>query len=423
MARSPAEVVTVAPTWNIVEHRGRAGLVELEADWRRLYAAMPRRTGCHIYEAYLAHVDQFMGTPDELRCLALSDGQRVRAICPLVPRVDRILGPPLPAWQSPTLCHMGLADIICPEDDARQALAPALVAHLRRHHDGRRLLLLGPLPDDSVVWDGLRRLGKGRYRSNAPVGEHFLDCSKPFDELMSRLPTKFRGELRRRRRKLDALPDVRFVTAAGGADLAAEFETFLEVEASGWKGESGSRTAVRLRRGTLPFYRALLAVRGDEDYCEVNALYAEGRCIASQLCLRTGSEYACLKIGYDERYSALSPGLLLRQYMVERCCQDPGIRRMNWLSEAPWHLVWDPGTITMRYAYVAPGRWSGPPLMALLHLRLGPVRHFVRWARGEPEAPRAGRAGQPPARVPPGLAGFAAGLRRRLRSPHDRQRS
>ena len=111
---------------------------------------------------------------------------------------------------------------------------------------------------------------------------------------MSRVSKKFRSTLRNRHRKLDSLSHVRFVTAPSDADLAAEFETFLEVEASGWKGANGTRTAIRFRRNQPAFFRSLLSLDGAEDYCEINALYAEGRCIATELCARTGEEYAGL---------------------------------------------------------------------------------------------------------------------------------
>ncbi len=86
------------PDWSIIESRGRPGLERLEADWRRLYAAMPLRTSFLAYEACLAHVDHVMGAPDRLRCLALTDGRQVRAICLLEPRTARVLGRRQRVW-------------------------------------------------------------------------------------------------------------------------------------------------------------------------------------------------------------------------------------------------------------------------------------------------------------------------------------
>ena len=151
------------PAWQIVEYRGRAGLVRLEADWRRLYAAMPQRTGFHAYEAHLAYVDHLMAVPDELRCFALTDGQQVRAICLLEAETDRVVWRPIHVWRMPFLPHMWLRDVIGPEDDARRELIPALVGHLRHAQEGPPLLYLGPLPETSVVWDGVRELDKRQH--------------------------------------------------------------------------------------------------------------------------------------------------------------------------------------------------------------------------------------------------------------------
>ena len=388
--------MTTSPAWSIVEYRGRAGLLQLEDEWRRLYAAMPLRTSYHAFEAHLAYVDYLMAAPDELRCLALHDGRQTRAICPLEPRVDRTLGLPVPVWGMPAPPHLPLPDIVCPEDEARRESIPALTAWMRRDHGGRRLLILGPLPASSVLWDGLQRLDGGLSCTDTAGGMHVIDCAGSFDELFAGLSKNSRRMLKRARKKLALLEDVRFVSAPGEADLATELETFLDVEASGWKGASGTRTAISLRGNQPDFFRSLLPTRNGKDHFEIDALYAEGRCIASQLCARTGSEYAGLKIGYDEHYSRFTPGQLLCERIIERCCQDPDIRRFNFLSEAAWHLAWRPDLIELQRAYVALDPWFGRALIALLRLRFGPGRRFVRWTRNEWERRQAERARSTP---------------------------
>jgi len=371
------------PTWGIVEYRGRAGLERLETDWRRLYTEMPLRTCFHAYDVYLAHVDHTMEAPDRLRCLALTDGQRVRAICLLEDKVHRRLGLPLHVWRTPELIHMPFSDVICPEDEARRELIPALVCHLRRKPEAFRLLSLGPLPEGSVLWGGLRRLSQGRHCVDATEGMHIVDCSKPFDELLSGLSSKSRTNLRKSRQKLDSLQGVRFVTATSEADLATEFETFLDVEASGWKRTRGK--ALRRHPKWMGFFRALSQVDAAGDRCEINTLYADGHCIASEFCVRTGSEYTALKIGYDESYSRVAPGLLLVDHTLQRCCQDPGVLRLNWVGEAAWERRWHPDVVAMQRAYVGLGRWSGRPLIALQRFRHGPARRFARWLLRERE--------------------------------------
>ena len=129
-------------------------------------------------------------------------------------------------------------------------------------------------------------------------------------------------------------------------------------------------------RGWADFFRGLLSISADGDRCEIHALYAEGRCIASQLCVLTGGEYAGLKTAYDEGHSRVAPGLLLLDYTLERCCQDPAVVRMNWLNESAWQRPWRPDSIAMQHTYVAIGRWSALPLIALLRLRFGYARRL-----------------------------------------------
>jgi hypothetical protein len=84
---------------------------------------------------------------------------------------------------------------------------------------------------------------------------------------------------------------------------------------------------------------------------------------------------ATLKTGYDERYGRVAPGLLLREWILERCCNDPRVKRLNMLSSVKWHRDWQPDVIPLYCAYLALDRLSGPPLVNLLRMRFryGPL--------------------------------------------------
>jgi hypothetical protein len=276
---------------------------------------------------------------------------------------------------------MAVCDVICPEDDARRALLPNLLDYLRRRPEGRPLLVLGPLPADSVLWEGLQRLPGSRHCTRTTMPAAVLDCEQSFDELMSRLNKHFRRNLRAHRKKLGALQNVGRV-AVTRDEIEGEFERFLELEASGWKGKSRTGLAIKLRPGHPAFYRTLARTFGTgmgEDRCEVNSLYADGRCIASQFCLRTGTEYSIPKIAYDEGYSRYSPGQLLFWETLKRCCEDNEIRRLNTLTSPAWMHVWHPDLLAMQQAYLAIRPLSGRPLIAYLRFRFGPLRELAQW--------------------------------------------
>ena len=371
----------MTPEWDVVEYRGIHGLEKLEAEWRRLLAAMPDHTAHQTYEAHHAFFTHVSRADGRFICLALTDGQCVRAICPLEPSTTRILGVETGVWGLPwRLWDLG-HDVICPPGEAERRLLPAVIRFLRRSPDRPKWLVFRAVLDDSALQRCLRALDARAYVADVIGACDVLDCTMPFEELVSRFSRNFRSSLRKDHNKLAALSGVRFVSTSDRAGLEREFEGFLEVEASGWKGDASVRGAIRLRPEQLAFYRELVATLGDSNRLEINALFAEGRRIASQLCIRSGATYTPMKIAYDETYARVAPGQLLLERTLERCCRDPQIRRLNLVNDQSWHRNWRPESIPAREVYVGLGPWSGRLLVRLLRLRLdyGPVAK--RWLR------------------------------------------
>ena len=373
------------PAWHIVEFQGREGLLRLEADWKRLLAAMPDRGAHHTYESHVAYFDHLSDAAGRYTCLALSDGDRIRAICPLEIRTAKILGRRTRVWDLPWDLENLLRDVICPPGDARAELLPRVLQFLRRAPERPALLLLGRVLQTSAAWECLRSLDARAYCADSVEGSAQFDCSGPFEELALKLSRKFRSNLRNAHRKLAAMREVRFVTAGDPSTLVSEFERFLDLEAAGWKGQSGSRTAIRMRPEVEGFFRALTAMTGADSRCEINALYAEGECIASLFCIRAGAECAAFKIAYDERLAAVAPGHLLLEWTVQQCCRSPEIKRLNMVSNAEWLGVWRPDVVPVHCVYIGLGRWAGPLQVKLLRMRFrhGPriKRWLLQWGR------------------------------------------
>jgi hypothetical protein len=182
------------------------------------------------------------------------------------------------------------------------------------------------------------------------------------------------------------MEDVRFVTATQADELAAEFAAFLEVEASGWKGEAGSGTAVKCDGGHFDIFCNLAAnLHGDVDHCEIHALYAEGQCLASIFGTRTGATYSALKTGYDQTYHRVAPGQLLLAKVIERCCSDPDITQLDLVSPVPWLRGWRTEFVALQLAMVSIGGWPGRAIIALLRFRFGPARRCARRLRATRE--------------------------------------
>lgn len=360
----------------IVEHRGLRGLRELEADWKRLLRQMPERRPEHAFETHLAYLTHFGGADDGITCLALTDGERVQAICPLrtasleiLRRPTRCLG--LTCWDDGLLL-----DVICPSEEAQRELLPKVVQFLGSTPSRPHWLVFDRVLEDSTLWQCLKSLDARTYCMQDAAPTDVIPCDRPFEQLASGLSKNFRGNLRKARNKLALLPEVRFETASTGPELERAFEAFVELEASGWKGDAGTRSAIKRKPDQLGYHKQLATTRWDDGAsCEINSLYAEGVCIAAVFCVRVATEYQVAKIAYDERYARCAPGQLLIEKTLERCCEHPDIDRVNLQSDAAWHRDWRTDAIKSHSYYIGLGALMGPALVSLFRaqLRYGPL--------------------------------------------------
>ncbi len=371
--------------FSITEHVGTAGLQSLSSEWRSLTDAMANVRVHHLWEAHSAYARHLATSPDAMTYFALRDAtdDSLRAVCPLEARVDRALGVPLRVWGTPWSTEWPLGDVVAPEDDARAALLPAVLEHLRGSKHRRSMLVLGPLPESSVLWDGLAE-ESARVAAYAQSGWGSLDCSRPFDEVFSALSKNFRGNLRKARNKLALLEDVRIVIANEPAELAREFEEFLKVEASGWKGASGTGTALALHPDKVAFYRELVEVFGAQGSCWIDTLYAEGRCIASQLNFIAGTDFEMFKVGYDEDYARVAPGQMLFENTFRRCCENPTRLTLNLMSDTAWNREWGATLTPMRMARVGV-TGMGRALVPAVRFRFTTARRLARRMQGRSE--------------------------------------
>lgn len=135
-------------------------------------------------------------------------------------------------------------------------------------------------------------------------------------------PHHFR-EFRRLRRRLGEKGKVEHVVARGVDETRLGVESFLTLEASGWKGRE--RTAMAIDRYRAAFAREALHRLSEQDLCRVHSLTLDGRPIACLIVLVEAGVAYTWKTAYDEAYASYSPGTLL---MMDVTCQhldDPNI--------------------------------------------------------------------------------------------------
>src|SRR5690606_17756733 len=100
--------------------------------------------------------------------------------------------------------------------------------------------------------------------------------------LLDRLSKNFRGSLRKARNKLARLAGVEVRWAREPAEIYPAFERFLEVEASGWKGDGGIGTAIQLDPTLRAFYGGLMQRLAQTGRARINLMMHGDRVMAGQ---------------------------------------------------------------------------------------------------------------------------------------------
>ncbi|MBS7705999.1 GNAT family N-acetyltransferase [Chelatococcus asaccharovorans] len=219
----------------------------------------------------------------------------------IVPAAARLWQPPLMAFGVP------LVD----RDNARAVIA-AFLDHLGKRGLRGTAVLFPLLAEDGPFAAALRAVIGQTGRQTRVFGRHrraILPASRHSDGLVTLQTIRKRKELRRQLRRLEERGTVSFTRASSPVAVRDAVESFLAIEASGWKARAG--TAILQHAGAVAFLRTMTRRMAHEGRCEVHLLNIGDRAIAAGIVLRSGSEAFFWKIAYDEAFARFSPGVQL----------------------------------------------------------------------------------------------------------------
>lgn len=114
-----------------------------------------------------------------------------------------------------------------------------------------------------------------------------------------------------------------------GTDALAQWQTFLELENSGWKGEGGS-SLKKISENYQLFYRGMIAQLAKSGALWISLLWYEGIPIAGNFMYREADILHVFKAGYDENSFSKSPSNILCTEMVRFLSEFPdGLNTIN----------------------------------------------------------------------------------------------
>lgn len=167
-----------------------------------------------------------------------------------------------------------------------------------------------------------------------------LDATRDPEALLrDALGARKMKELRRLRNRLSEHGEVAFEVAKTPRDVAAALETFLQLEASGWKAKRG--TALSQDPGDAAFIRRATSDLAAHGECEIVTLRAGTTPVAAAIVTRHLDRAFYFKLGIDETFAKLSPGVQLTLDLTRHLCADPEIASADSTASAG-HPMIDP---------------------------------------------------------------------------------
>ena len=194
---------------------------------------------------------------------------------------------------------------------------------------------------DSLTVEAIRDAwrGRGLVVCRPSQGSPFLALDETWAETEPPLDAGRRSDLRRARRRAQQIGPVTVeVVSPDAENLNSLLDEFFHVEAASWKGREGTALAVDELRGR--FFRCYARYACCAGTLRLCVLRIGGRPAAAQFAIESGDRFWLLKIGYDERFAACSPGVLLIAETV-RYAASRGLHSYEFLGvAAPWTRPW-----------------------------------------------------------------------------------
>lgn len=344
-----------------------ADLLALAADWNRL----ADRDGNPLrrFEWFRAS-SEALDAGERLRVLVRRDSSGVRGIVPLITEGT------WPTTRLRMLDHFTFepTGFLFSDDEALSALCAAVLAQRRPVEIGR-LRAGGPEIEILRSASGLGGLAIAPS-VNAPTAR--VDLSAGWSAIESGMSTSSRSIIRRKRRMAERSGAITVTSLSPTVDTVdAAMADLFRIEDAGWKSRAGTSILrdTRMHRFLSAYGRAA----AQTGMLRLYFLHIGADLAAVRMAIQHGGALWEIKIGYDERWAKVSPGMLLTHECI-RLAAESGLRGFEFLGVAsPWQMHWPVELTQHRRFYFFPPSVTGvtafaDAALAFARARLNPFR-------------------------------------------------
>lgn len=345
---------------------GYSVLVNTELDhalyerWNALLPTMSAKHFLHLPQWYVAYLGSYYRKNTngvQSVFLELRRHDNTLAILPLVKKKLKVGLFSAHALELMWPTDLGVRDCIVSDQSDDEALSDWFVHALK--HAGIQWDLIS-MPDIIEGSAAFQLVCRQKTFQHSIRHHHYtarIAAEGDTESCLSFLSSRMRKRLKTYYQNLSQKGDLQFRIAKHNEVSETLFDTFLDVEASGWKGGEGTKTALRYNAYQQQFYRSLFC--SGADACIIASLWVNDYPIAAKICLEVGDTINMLKIGYDIDFAGDYPGMLLLRHLIQHYATHPQIRYIAFVTNPEWAQRWRPDLIKVYEASIFNGTTTG----------------------------------------------------------------
>lgn len=347
---------------------GRSGLESLRSAWQSLTDAWPEAPFYVLYDWYWACLHDLQDDPEQVIFVVLEDESGCRGILPLRRERQQRIGVALDIWSVPGCIVINLADLLLLPGERLGDWWSEIGAALRSINFGWVALKIpGVLEQGTTVSQASTLRRNVIFRPQGYSG--YFQINNSYESLSARYTTRLRKILRKGWSGLARLGTVDIHTARTGPELASGFFEFVRLEATGWKGEGGTATALAQDPPRRAFCEHVFSGPGTEPHAEINLLTVGGCAVAAQLCMVRGGVRSVVKIAHEQSLQKFSPGSVLLDALLKRTCKERDVYSVSLVTGLGWMREWGTDSATVGDLWLFRSRLAAAVLRGILHLK------------------------------------------------------
>jgi CelD/BcsL family acetyltransferase involved in cellulose biosynthesis len=299
----------------------------------------------------IAYMHAYEVKPRVLAVTARLDG-RLSAVLPLMRTRNLFWGVPVRMLRQPA--DTARFDLALSSEEIEASAAIKALWHCLREDTSWDVIELAKVPQSAAVWrlmaeaerDGFLTAFQRSFRTPILSLTGFEAGGE--DPWLAQTSPRFRHELRRKTRRLQAQGNLRLERF--NPATPETLERFYELERSTWKGEQGC--AVLSNRCRLRYYNEIARALERLGYLTSYFLTLDDRLIAGNMCLACGGKLFGLRCAFDPDFSPYSPGHILINWVL-RDCAARHISELHFMGQAfDYKLQWTSHTVEHGYCYI-----------------------------------------------------------------------